>query len=100
MSATFVVAALGLVLHDFDFLAAADNHDGPLDLRTFDKRCADGRVRAVVDQENLVERDGVTLLEVAGELLDRDSVALGDDILLPAGLNYGHFHGLNTSISP
>jgi len=99
MSATFVVAALRLVLHYFYLLSPADHRDGPLHARALYSGRADGRVRTVVDQENLVERDGVALLEVVGELLDRDSVALGDDILLPAGLDDGHFHTPNTSTS-
>ena len=92
MAPALEIAALGLVLHDFDLLCAADGRHRPCDLRARDQGRADGRVHSIVDKENLVEGDSVTLLDRSGELLDRDGVALRDDILLPASLDYGHFH--------
>lgn len=96
MAATLVVATLRLVLHDVNFLRTGNHRDCALDLRAFDRRRADGRVHTVVYEENLVKNDRITLLQVAGELFNRNCVAFGDDKLLPARLNYGHFHSGRT----
>src|SRR3989344_3996658 len=92
VSVALEIAALGLVLHNLDLLRAADERHGPRDLGAFDQGRSDGRVHSIIDEEDLVEGDGVTLLDRIGELLDGDGVAFGDDILLPASLDYGHFH--------
>lgn len=92
MAVALVVAALRLVLYYLYFLIESGENNGALDLGTLDKGRPDGRVRAVVDEEHLAEDNRVTLLQVSRELLNSDSVALGDDILLPTGLDYGHFH--------
>ncbi len=92
MPASLVVTTLGLVLHDVNLLRLTGKRDRARDLCAFDNRRTDGRVRAVVHEQYLIEDNRVTLLEVAGELFNRNYVALRDDKLLPAGLNYGHFH--------
>src|SRR3990167_5275200 len=92
MPFALVVAALRLVFHHLDFLTQSGLNNGALDLCALDKRRTDGRVRAVVDEEHLAEDNRVTFLQIPQELLDNNSVALRDDILLPAGLDYGHFH--------
>src|SRR3989344_1116736 len=95
MPFTLVVAALRLVFDYLHLLPKSSLNNGALDLRTLDNGRADGRVRAVVDEEHLAEDNRVTLLQIPRELLNNDSVALGDDILLPAGLDYGHFHSFS-----
>ena len=95
MPFALVVAALWLVLYHFDFLSQSGENNGALDLRALDSWRADGRVRAVVDEEHLVEDNCVTFFQIPRELLYSDSVALRDDILLPASLDYGHFHSVN-----
>jgi len=102
-----IVAALWLVLHHLNLLPEPGEDDGALDLRAFDNRRADGRVRAVVYEKHLVKDNCVTYFPdrftpsyVEGELLNNNRVALGDDILLPAGLDYGHFHSQNNVAFP
>src|SRR3989344_7552350 len=95
MSLALVVAALRLILHHFNLLILPGENNSALDLCAFNKRRADGRVRAVVYEEHLAKDNRVTLLQIPRELLYSDSVALGDDILLPASLDYGHFHSQN-----
>src|SRR3989344_2676745 len=92
VAAALVVAALRLVLHHFNFLCLPGENNGDLDLCALDDGRTDGRVRAVVDEEHLAKDNRVTLLQIPRELLNSDNVALRDDILLPAGLDYGHFH--------
>ena len=92
MPFALVVAALRLVLHHLDFLTQSGENNGALDLCALDNGRTDGRVRAVVDEEHLAEDNCVTLLQIPRELLYSDNVALRDDILLPASLDYGHFH--------
>src|SRR3989344_8524544 len=92
MPFAFVVAALWLILHPLNLLPEAGEDDGALTLRIIDNGRADGRVRAVVDEEHLAKDNWVALLQILGELLYNDTIALLDDILLPARLNYGHFH--------
>ena len=99
MAAALVVTALRLVLHHLDFFPESCLNNGALDLGSLNGWSPDGRVRAVVDEEHLAEDNRVTDLParftlsfVEGEFLDRNSVALGDDILLSTGLDDGHFH--------
>ena len=92
MAFALVIAALRLVLHHFNFLSQSGENNGALDLRTLDSGRADGRVRAVVDEEHLAKYNRVTFFQIPWELLYSDSVAFRDDILLPTGLDYGHFH--------
>ena len=92
MPLALVVAALRLILHHFNLFAQSGEDDRALDLCALNDGRTDGCVRAVVDEEYLAEDNRVALFQVPRELLDRNSVALGDDILLPAGLDYGHFH--------
>ena len=87
MAAALVVAALRLVLHHVDFLIQSGENNGALDLRAFDEWRADGRVRAVVDEEHLAKDNCVTCFQVTRELLNNNRVAFGDDILLPSGLD-------------
>ena len=100
MPFTLVVAALRLVFDYLHLLPKSSLNNGALDLRTLDCGRADGRVRAVVDEEHLAKDNRVTLLQVPGELLNNNRVALRDDILLPAGLDYGHFHSQNNVAFP
>ena len=92
MPFALIVATLRLILHHLDFLIQSGENNGALDLRALDEWRADGRVRAVVDEEHLAKDNCVTLLQIPGELLNNNRVAFGDDILLPTGLDYGHFH--------
>src|SRR3989338_7636137 len=92
MPFAFVVATLRLILHHLVFLIKPGENNSALALCPLDEGRADGRVRAVVDEEHLAEDNRVTFLQIPRELLDNNSVALRDDILLPAGLDYGHFH--------
>ena len=75
MAAALVVAALWLVLYHLDLLIQSRENNGALDLRAFDKRRADGRVRAVVDEEHLAKDNRVTFFQIPRELLNSDSVA-------------------------
>lgn len=92
MATALVVAALGLEFNHFNLLALACGNDSTLNLCALDSGSSDSRVRAVVDQQHLVEAHLVAGDLVAWELLNENSVALGDYVLLPAGLDYGHFH--------
>lgn len=76
MTAALVVATLRFVFHHLDFLVESRENNSALDLRTLDSWRADGRVRAVVYEEHLGEDNCVTLFQIAGELLNNDSVAL------------------------
>lgn len=92
MPTTLKVAALGLVFDDTYLLTPSGKDHGTLDLRTLNRRRANGRVQAVVDEQYLVKDNCITLLKIRREFLNRDHVALLDDVLLPAGLDDGHFH--------
>lgn len=92
MPVALQIATLWLVLNHLKLLAFTGEDDRTLDLCTLDSWCTDGRVRAIVDEENLIENDFVALLQVTRKLLNRNSIALRDDILLATGLDYGHFH--------
>jgi hypothetical protein len=85
-------AALLLVPDDQDLRSAADLRDGAGHFGLGDVRSADGRVLAVVDQEDLVEGDGIALFVGAGELLDGDGVPFRDRVLLASRLYDGEFH--------
>src|SRR3989338_9321941 len=95
MPFALIVAALRLILHHLHFLIQSGENNGALDIGSLNDRSPDGRVRAVVDEEHLAKDNRVTLLQIPGELLYLNSVALRDDILLPASLDYGHFHSQN-----
>lgn len=69
-------AALLLVLDDENLGGAADLGDSALDGSLGDVWSADRGVRTIVDKENLIERDAVTLFVGASKLLDGDDIAL------------------------
>ena len=92
MPFALIVATLRLILHHLHLFPKSGLNNSALDLCTFNDRRTDGRVRAVVYEEHLVKYNRVTFFQVPRELLYSNSVALRDDILLPAGLDYGHFH--------
>jgi len=92
MPIALIVATLRLILHHLNFLCLSGENNGALDLRALDERRADGRVRAVVNEEHLVKDNCVTLLQISGEFFDSNRVAFRDDILLSASFDYSHFH--------
>ena len=66
MPFALIVATLRLILHHLDFLIQSGENNGALDLRALDEWRADGRVRAVVDEEHLAKDNCVTLLQIPG----------------------------------
>lgn len=55
MAVALEITTLRLILHHLYFLGLPDENNSALDLCAFNHRRTDGRVRAVVDEEHLVE---------------------------------------------
>jgi len=93
-------AALLLVFDHQDGGVAADLLDGALDRGLGDIGRADSGVFTVIDEQDLVEDDLVSLLVFLAlggrKLLDRDRVPFRDRVLLAAGLDDCEFHSRNT----
>ena len=82
---TAAIALLRVVLEDADLRALAVLDDLGLHGSALHNGGAEGGLVAVQDSQHLIELHGVAGLVV--QLLDEDHVALGDLVLLSAGLN-------------
>lgn len=100
MTAALEIATLRLVFDDLHLVGATVFDDGAFHFGSLDNRSPDGCVRAIINEKYFVERHTIAFLKAFGELLDEDGVSLGDDILLPASLDYGHFHSGKTIAFP
>ena len=83
---------LGAIASDDDLGLAANLGDGGLDLCLGDIRGADSCIFAIINEKNLVEDDLIAFFVGTRELLNRNRVALGDVVLLAAGLDDCKFH--------
>jgi hypothetical protein len=91
MAIFFEVTRFLFIFDDVDFCRAADFRNRRINLCAFDERSTDSCVRAVINEQNLIEDDGIALFVVAGKFLDLHFFSNRDLILLAAGLYYCKF---------
>jgi len=95
MAALLEIAAFGAVVDDGDFRRTAFFYELSGDFRAFDERRAYRGFGAVVYEEDVIEGNLATLC--LRELFDAQDRALGNEVLLSAGLNYSYFCHISRS---
>jgi len=86
------IAALLLVFDSRNLLSATLKFEECFDFASLDRWHANSRILAVIDKQNLVKRDLITLGVLTGDLLDLDDIADGDLVLLASCFDDCEFH--------
>lgn len=88
------VAAFWFVFDHQNFLGSANFHQFPFHFRSGDKRRADSCIFCIINQQNFIKDDFVTLFIFASNFFNFNRVSNGDLVLLAASLNNCKFHNL------
>lgn len=86
MSVFLVVASLGLIMENNNFLAPVFPLAGSSYLGTFDRRVAYSYLIIVSNKEYLIQFDGIAL--VSADAVDIDDLSRSYLVLFTAGFNY------------
>ena len=91
MAVFFEVSRLLLVFNYVDFSCTTDFRNRGVDLCAFNERCTNSCIRAIINEQDLIEDDRVALFVVTCEFLDFDLLANGNLILFASSLDYREF---------